>query len=356
VADLVRKMRIAGTQKHTARAKLIALALVVVAIAASLYAWHLSVIHPSTDDATIDADIVHVAPLVGGRINNIAVAENEHVSRGDLLFQIDPLPYEHSVAQAAADLALAEAGLDTRRRVLSTEKSNATIASDQLRRAQTNSDLAARTVARLSPLAERGYVPRQALDQAEVTHHDSLTSLRQAHEQQVAALRAIGTEAGAEAAIRARQAALAIARRAFEDTTVRAPHAGRVVGLTVLSGEVVAPSQSLFTLIDTETWYAVANFRETELREISVGDCVTAYSMVDRRQPITGRVESIGWGVLDQERINLPRNVPFVERSMNWVRVAQRFPVRVRLAQPPQHLMRLGASAVVEVKHGAACR
>src|SRR5262249_56706558 len=105
----------------------------------------------------------------------------------------------------------------------------------------TNSDLAGRTVERLSPLVQRGFVPKQQLDQAEVTHHDSLTSLRQAQEQQAAALRAIGTEAGAAAAIQARQAALAIARRALDDTTVRATHDGRVVGLTVLSGEMVVP-------------------------------------------------------------------------------------------------------------------
>src|SRR4030095_4652231 len=163
-------------------------------------------------------------------------------------------------------------------------------------------------------------------------------------------------EAGAAAAIQARQAALAIARRALEDTTVRAPHDGRVVGLRVLAGEIVVPSQSLFTLVDTETWYAVANFRETELRHIAVGDCATAYSMIDRGQSIKGSVESIGWGVLDPERIDLPRSPPYVERSVNWVRVAQRFPVRVRLERPPEGLMRLGASAVVEVKHGAACR
>jgi membrane fusion protein, multidrug efflux system len=348
-------MRTAGTQAHSARGKLIALAIAVIAIVASAYAWHRSVIHPTTDDATIDADVVHVAPAVGGRIIKIAVAENAHVSRGDLLFQIDPVPYELAVAQTTADLSLAEAELDTRRRVLSTEKSNAAIASDQIRRAHTNSELAARTVERLSPLADHGYVTKQLLDQAEVTQHDALTSLRQAQEQQAAAVRAIGTEAGAAAAIQARQAALALARRALEDTTVRAVHDGRVVGLTVLSGEMVIPSQSLFTLVDSEAWYAVANFRETEIREIAVGDCVTAYSMVDRQRAIKGRVESIGWGVLDQERINLPRSVPYVERSVNWVRVAQRFPVRVRLEQPPQELMRLGASAVVEVKHGAAC-
>ena len=64
------------------------------AVAASAYAWHRSVIHPSTDDATIDADIVHVAAAVGGRIIKIAVVENGQVSRGDVLFEIDPLPYE----------------------------------------------------------------------------------------------------------------------------------------------------------------------------------------------------------------------------------------------------------------------
>jgi len=78
--------------------------------------------------------------------------------------------------------------------------------------------------------------------------------------------------------------------------------------------------------------------------------------MIDRRIPIKGVVQGIGWGVVDQDRINIPRSVPFVERSLNWVRVAQRFPVRIRLENPPQQLMRLGASAVVEIKHGAECR
>jgi multidrug efflux system membrane fusion protein len=349
-------MKAAGEHRPTSRGKIISLTIVAVAVAAGVYAWFRSARQPSTDDATIDADIVHIASAVGGRIINIAVTENGTVSKGDLLFQIDPLPYRLAVAQAEADLALAEAEVDTRRRVLSTERSNAAIASEQARRARTNGELAERTVQRLGPLAERGFVPTQQFDQAQVAQHDAATSLRQAQAQQAAALRAIGTEAGATAAVQAREAALAIAKRALEDTTVRAPHPGRVVGLSVLSGEMVIPSQALFTLIDTEAWYAVANFRETDLSAIKIGDCVTAYSMIDRRRAIMGTVEGIGWGVLDEERINLPRSVPYVERSLNWVRVAQRFPVRVRLVNPPQPLMRLGASAVVEVKHGAACK
>ena len=348
-------MKAAGRFTHSARGKAIALGIIVIAVATGLYAWQWVTSHPSTDDATIDADIVHIAPLVGGRITQIAVAENARVSRGDLLFQIDPLPYRLTVAQTEADLAIARAELETKRRVLSTERSNAAIAADQATRAMTNREFAARTVERLGPLANQGYVSTQLLDQAQVAQHDATTSLRQAQEQHAAAVRAIDTEEAAAATVRARESALAIAQRALDDTTVRAPHNGRVVGLVVLSGETVVPSQALFTLVTTDEWYTIANFRETDLKHIAVGDCVTAWSMIDRRQPIKGIVDGIGSGVLDQERINLPRSVPYVERSVNWVRVEQRFPVRIRLENPPAQLMRLGASAVVEVRHGAAC-
>ncbi len=208
----------------------------------------------------------------------------------------------------------------------------------------------------MRPLAAKGYVPRQQLDDAEVAARDAATALRQAQEQQVAALRAIDTEQAAEAAVSARKAALALARRLLADTTVRAPHDGFVVGLTASSGEMVAPGQALFTLIDTEAWFAVGNFRETDLDAIRPGDCATVYSMIDATHPIRGIVQGIGWGVLDQDQIDLPRSLPYVERSLNWVRVAQRFPVRIRLENPPPSLMRLGASAVVEIRHGHDCR
>jgi membrane fusion protein, multidrug efflux system len=292
-------MKPAGKPRRPFRGKIISIAIIAIGVAAAIYVEHRISIYPSTDDATIDADVVHVAAAVGGRIIELPVTENAKVSKGDLLFRIDPVPYRLAVEQAEADLGVAAGELDTRRR--------------------------------------------------------AIVSLQQTRQQEVASLQAVGTEEAAAAAVQARQAALAIARRALEDTVVRAWHDGRVVGLTVLSGEMVVPSQALFTLISTDEWYAVANFRETDLHAIAVGDCATVFSMIDRSQPIKGIVEGIGWGVLDEERINLPRSVPYVQRSMNWVRVAQRFPVRVRLENPPEHLMRLGASAVVEVKHGDAC-
>jgi membrane fusion protein, multidrug efflux system len=325
-------MEAAGKTRTTHWGRLISIAIIVFAVALALYALHDSNTHPTSSDSSIDADVVHVAAAVGGRILQLPVVENMRVAEGSLLFQIDPMPYRLAVEQSTAELGIAN--------------SNAAVAADQTKSAQDNHDLAKRTLERLRPLAANGYVPQQQLDQAQVSEKDTATKLIQAQESQVAA----------DATVRARTAALGIAQRQLDDSTVRAPHNGLVVGLTVSTGEFVTPAQALFTLINTDEWFADANFRETDLSSISVGDCATVFSMLDRKVPIKGIVQGIGWGVTDQDLVNIPRSVPYVERSLNWVRVAQRFPVRVRLEQPRQELMRLGASAVVEIKHGAACR
>jgi membrane fusion protein, multidrug efflux system len=348
-------MRAAGTRRRAPWAFVISLAIIAAAIGFGLYALHRSSITPTTDDASIDADVVHIAAEVGGRIVSIPVEENSPVKKGDLLFQIDPVPYQLVVDQARADLAVAKAALETQRRFLSTQRSAATVAADQTRSAETNLELATRTVERLRPLAAKGYVPNQQLDEAQTAQRDAVTALQQARERQAAAVQAIDTDEAALATVQARQAALAIAERHLHDTTVRATHAGRVVGLTVLSGEMVAPGQSLFTLVNDEEWFVVGNFRETDLHAIAVGDCATVYSMIDRTAAIKGVVQGLGAGVLDTDRVNLPRSVPYVERSLNWVIVAQRFPVRIRLVDPPPNLVRLGATAVIEMQHGADC-
>jgi len=349
-------MKVAGKERTTSRAKLAVIVLVMLAIVVGAAALRNAADYPATDDATIDADVVHVAAAVGGRVLKIAVSENVHVRKGDLLFQIDPVPYEASVRQSEADLALARANLDSLRRAIATQRSAASVASDQIARAVANSGLAARNVDRLRPLVAQGYVPAQQLDQAETALHDARTTLAVAREQHVGAQGAIDTVDSGVAAVQAREAALIVARRLLADTTVRAAHDGRVVGLTVSSGEMVAPSQSLFTLVTSDEWFAAGNFRETELRRISVGDCATVYSMIDTSKPIKAVVQGIGSGVLDDDRVNVPRSVPYVAKSVNWVRVEQRFPVRVRLLNPPDQLTRLGASAIVEVRHGKSCR
>ena len=349
-------MQVEGMGRKSSRGRLIAVGVIVVAVVAAFFAASWVGRHPSTSDASIDADVVHVAPAVGGRIIEIRVHENSTVHRGDLLFQIDPQPYQLLAAQAEADLAVAQAQLATQKRFVATQHSNATVAREQTTTAQANLELARRTAERLRPLTAKGYVPQEQLDQADVTANDAATRLEQAQAQHHAAVEAIDTVQAGESLVAAREAALALARRHLEDTTVHSPHDGRVVGLTVSSGEFVAPGQSLFTLINTEEWFASAKLRETDLDALKAGDCATVYSMIDRHLAIRGVVDSIGWGVFDEDQVNLPRTVPYVQPSLNWVRVAQRFPVRIRLESPPPQLMRLGASAVVEVKHGRQCR
>jgi len=349
-------MKMAGVQKGPLRGRIITLAIVLVAVLLSVYVYERTIRFPSTDDATLDADVVHIASPVGGRIARIPVEENKRVAKGDVLFEIDPVPYKLAADQARADLELAKAALGTRRRTIIGERAAASIASEQTARAAQNYALTARTVERLQPLAAEGYVPRQQFDQAQVAQRDAAVSLKQANVQHTASTQTIGNEDDAVATVHAREAALAIAQRALQDTVVFAPQEGRVTGLSVLAGEVVIPNQSLFLLVHTGEWFAVANFRETALANINVGDCATVYSMIDRRQPLRGTVTGIGTGIVDTDRLNLPRSLPYVQASVNWVRVEKRFPVRIRLDDPPETLARAGASANVEIRHGAACR
>lgn len=346
----------AGQARRSSIGKIVAAIVILLALAAVTLSMRGNALHPSTDDASIDADVVHVAATVGGRVLRIGPAENSTVRRGDLLFQIDPEPYRLLVQQARADLAMARAELGTRGRMVRNLQNQTIAAQQQTRRAATDYQLAIRTAARLRPLEAQGYVSRQQLDTVETQARQAATAVGQARTQQLVANTAVDTAAAAEASVTARQAAVAQAEFNLRQTMVLAPQDGRIVGLAVAAGEIVAPSQSIFTLVASNEWFVNANFRETELRRIRLGDCVTAFSMLDRGHALRGVVQGIGSGVGDQDRINIPHSVPYVEKSLNWVRVAQRFPVRIRLVSPPAELVRVGASAVVQIRGGPVCR
>ena len=345
----------AYARKYTTVGVIIALVIVVGAVLSGRWYVQRAEDNPMSEDAVLTASLVNVAATIAGRVVAIAVADNQRVAEGDLLFALDPEPYALAVAQVRADLRLAEATRDAQRRTISAEQSNAVVASQQVQRARANLALAEATLARLLPLAPKGYVTAQQVDDARTARDDAQTSLDQALGQAEAADALVTTLDASEALVAARRAALAIAERELAATEVRAPHDGLVVGLTVSTGEIVAPGQSLFTLIDTEHWYASATFPETELSRILIGDCASVYVLADRSRPVVGRVESIGWGVISEDLVNLPRGVPYVPKSLKWVRIIQRFPVRIRLDNPPANLMRVGASAVAVVRHGEGC-
>lgn len=348
-------MDVGGKTRPSHIGRIIALLVIVAALVLGGMSLRRNTDFPGTDDASIDADVVHVAATVGGRIVAIPAAENDTVRRGALLFQIDPEPYQIAVQQAQAALAIARAELGTRGRTVRNLQEQTVAAREAASKAMTAYALAGRTVERLRPLEAQGYVSRQQLDDAETQAQESATAVAQARTGQVVAATTVDTADAARASVKAAEAMLAQAAYNLRQTTILSPQNGRIVGRSVATGETVAPAQSIFTLVTDDEWFVNANFRETALRHIHVGDCVTAFSMLDRTKAISGTVQGIGSGVEDGDKIDIPHAVPYVERSLNWVRVAQRFPVRIRLRTPPRSLMRLGASAVVQINSGPSC-
>jgi membrane fusion protein, multidrug efflux system len=132
-------------------------------------------------------------------------------------------------------------------------------------------------------------------------------------------------------------------------TTLRAPFAGKVVGLQIAEGTFASAGHPLFTLIKSDTWYAVADFRETELPHIAVGDPVTVWTMAKSNSAFSGRVESLGAGVQSTDQGG--PGLPVVGRDLNWVVVAQRFPVWIRMDNPPLFARHVGLTASVKVHH-----
>lgn len=326
--------------------------------AAILLAWRYlqrAADNPASEDAVLGANIVHVSSSLPGHIEQMAVQDGQYVRQGELLFTVDPEFFRLRVEQAQAELALAQATLEMKQRAVRAEGHNATIADDQITRARTNLAMATQSQRRLANLAAKGYVSQQQLDEANTLKRDAQVTLKQALEQSGAAQALVGNTQAEQAMVQMRQAGLAMAQRDLEHTRVTAPHNGRIVGLRVGSGEHLLPGVSVFTLIDTDAWYVTGMYRETDLQRIWPGACATVYVMADPSRALSGKVEEIGWGVSSSEQINLPRSLPYIQKSLNWVRVAQRFPVRIRLDAPPEDLMRMGASATTIVHADGDC-
>ncbi|GLK71190.1 multidrug transporter subunit MdtN [Ancylobacter dichloromethanicus] len=347
------------TQDHPGPQRRLAIVVSLLAVlAAGFLGWEYirnAELNPLSQDAELTADVTAISASVPGRIVAIGVRENDAVRKGELLFALDPATYRLQVEQAKADLRLAEATLGDKQRTVTAERANAVIAQDQVTRARQNLELATQTLGRLEALRPKGYVSAQQVDDAATAKRDAQVSLRQAMQQEAAAVALVSDTAAAVALVEARRAALAIAERALNDTQVTAPFDGKVVGLETAVGEYVLPGQSIFVLIDTGAWYASAAFIETELARLRVGNCASVYTLADREVKMRGRVEGISWGVQSTEQISLPRKMPIVPKSLDWVRVAQRFPVRIRLIDPPSDLMRIGASATAIVHHDTDC-
>jgi multidrug efflux system membrane fusion protein len=307
---------------------------------------------PRTHDAFLYADRAGLAPDVSGRIVALNVKDNQRVAEGDPLLVIDPEPFELHLRQARAQVAALEAQIALTTRQVAAQSSGADAAATQIERARFQLSLAHDTVGRLVPLLGKGYVTAQQVDEARTSEKTAEAALTAAIQQAQQARQAVGDTESLTAQLAGARAAVALAERDLRNATVRAPFDGLVVGLDIASGAYAVAGHPLFTLIRADEWYAIGNFRETELPAIARGDSATVWLMSDNSRPISGHVESIGWGVRPVDAGGPA--LPAVGRTLSWVVVAQRFPVRIRLDAPPEAAMRIGATVSVQVRHDAA--
>jgi membrane fusion protein, multidrug efflux system len=314
----------------------------------ALTIWRIDA-RPRTDDAYLEADVVHMAPEVSGRIVELAVRDNQTVHRGDVLFRIDQVPFQLRVDQAQATVRGLEAKLGVTSDQVAAQTSTADTASRGIATAEAQLALASSTLARMQPLLPSGYVTAEQVDQARTAKRTAEIAVQQARLQAQSARDAISSPKPVAEELEAARAALAMAERDLRLSVVRAPCDGRITALDIAAGEFGVTGKPLFTIIDTENWYAVGNFRETELMGIKPGQRALVYVMQAPQTPVQGAVESIGGGVRTDEGENI-LGMPFVPRTLNWVRIAQRFPVRVLLKDPPPSLMRIGASVAIVIE------
>ena len=328
------------------------IALLAIVAAVGLAVWTLYVIdrRPRTHDAHLFAYSAGMAPEVSGRIVALHVTNNQRVRKGEPLVDIDPEPFGLRLRQARAQVAALKAQISLTGRQVASQKSGADAAATQINHSRAQLDLAQDSLKRLEPLLGKGYVTQQQIDEARTNERNAAIALTTTTQQAHQARQAVGDTESLIAQLAGAEAAEALAERDLRLATLLAPYDGLVVGLQIAEGAYAVTGHPLFTLIKSDEWYAIADFRETEVPHISIGDSVTVWVMGSDDQPIRGRVESLGAGVQPEDGGG--PGLPVVARTINWVVVAQRFPVWVRLDDPPPQLTRIGATVSVRVQHG----
>ncbi|HEY6199497.1 MAG TPA: HlyD family efflux transporter periplasmic adaptor subunit [Candidatus Binatia bacterium] len=362
-------------------------------IVVTLLQWEL---RPQTDDATVRANFVGIAPQVNGHIVELHVRDNQKVNQGDVLFVIDPRPYEIALERARAALALthtevnglkngaatalagvskAEATLNASAASVTSHETDPVVADAEIARLEAQFKHADEHLKRVEPLLPLQFVTTDKVEEARTQRSAALEALNEAkarkraavaslaatraqHIATEAALRqartdsaraqdAIGQIQGVNARIAAAEAAVHSAELDLSYCTVRAPFTALVVNMNISTGAFARAGAEVFTLVDTSTWYVVANFRETQLRHISAGAPVDLYLQSQPGKHFRGSVVGLGWAVLPENGTSV-NGLPRVDRSLDWIRLAARFPVRIEVENPDDSF-RLGASAVATV-------
>jgi membrane fusion protein, multidrug efflux system len=365
--------------------------------------------YPRTDDAEVFANFIGIAPQVDGPITRLAVQDNAFIKQGELLFEIDPRPYEYALQKATSDLNTLEGQIVDQRRTIASQVSAVGAALANADSAAANVDRAAAAVNearanvssakaaldsataellyttnnyhRIEPLLAKQFVTVDQVDLARtaVTSKEQSVNQQRAQlllaEAQVQSAEAQYTQAKAvveqshaqlgqsqhsvltieplTAQREGRASAIRTAEYNLNNCNVYAPFDTRVTNLNISQGAYAHTGQQVFTLIDTRVWWAVANFRETQLHRIQPGMHADVYVLSRPAIRYDGVVDSVGFGVRPDSTLVgtfSSTGLPDVQRSLNWVHLATRYPVRVRINAPESEPFRLSESAVVVIR------
>jgi multidrug efflux system membrane fusion protein len=358
----------------------ISIALAVAAVGLGLVALYRTNYHPRTDDAEVFANFIGIAPQVDGPLMRLNVRDNQFVKKGELLFEIDERPYQYALENALSEQASLEGQIgDEQRRIaalvsavsvsqanIHSAEADVANAEQGVKRAQAEWTYASNNLHRLEPLLVKQFVTVDQVDLARTSELALAQALRQAesrlqlsraelnsslsrHEQAqhaVTTLEPLINQRGA------REAAVKNSRYNLDNCRVYAPFDAFVTNLTISEGAYAHTGLQVFTLIDARTWWAIGNFREGQLRRIAPGMPADVYVLSRPDLHFSGVVDSIGFGVTPDPDVlgRLENGLPDVQRTLNWVHLASRYPVRVRVQNPTPDLFRIGESAVVTIR------
>jgi multidrug resistance efflux pump len=301
--------------------------------------------YPTTDDGYVDADVVGIVAQVAGPIVDLPVVDNQAVGAGDLLFHIDPRPFQIQVDQARAQL-------DQTGQNITALTDEVTSAEAGVRYAQAALQLAETQWKRVEPLAKIGALPFQDRDKAQAGLDDARGGLADAQAQLTKALHQLGESGEDNADVRAALAQLEYAELQLSYTRVVTPVNGYVTDLTLSPGSYATVGSPMLSLVNTDSWRVVAYMKETQLHNIHTAQPTRVYLPAYSDTRFKGIVQGIGWGIeqQDSEGERGADGVPTVNPTVDWVRMAQRFPVRIALVEPdPAHPLRKGMRASVRI-------
>lgn len=328
--------------------KLIGWGVILGTVVLAVAIWSVNSSHPSTNDALVCADMIGVASRVAGPIKQLSVQNNQAVRKGDLLFVIDEEPYKLAVEGAKAALAAAEGDLQNNRLTIASQGDEAEAAAASLKQAEAALATAQDNYDRSAPLLTKHFVSQQDVDNALHSVQGAKASVAAAQARMLAAQSAVQNISAAQARRDAAAVALSQAELSLKYCTARAPFDGLVAGMDIAEGNYATPGAPLFNLIDAGSWNVEASFRETDLHKIRPGDAATVQIKTAPGRIFHGTVQSIVWGATPHPTDPVP-GLPVVKRDLDWVKLAQRFPVKILLKDVPPEFLRIGttASAVI---------